>query len=145
MAKIIAFIIFFLSFSEFCSAQYYYFIDEEPPIEVNVIVNNSPDSRNEGFGVTWTAKENIKNFEIFFQREGAEIISFYSNPDISFDRSADNYSSVLNITVMGRALLTPDDHKWRIGIRCKGKMMYNGRTSNPSGILWSDYMEMTQR
>ncbi|MCL2272828.1 MAG: hypothetical protein FWC19_08540 [Treponema sp.] len=145
MVKTISLLIFLLSLSGFCGAQYYYFIDENPPVEVNVTVNKSLDSRNEGFGVTWTAKEDIKEFEIFFQREGSQIVSFYSNPDISFDRSADNYSSMLNITVMGRALLTPDNHRWRIGIRCKGKMMYNGRTSNPSDILWSDYIEMAQR
>ena len=139
MAKTIAFLIFFLSLTGLCNAQYYFFIDENPPAEVNVTVNKSSDTGNEGFGVTWTANENNYGYEIFFQREGSDIISFYSNPGINFDKSANIYSSLLNITVMGRALLAPNDHRWRIGIRCKGKMMYNGRTSNPSDILWSDY------
>ena len=135
-------LILFLSFSGIGNAQN--LIKASPPLNVNAAVSKSMDDSFGGFNVTWMAEENLRGYEIFFQMEGARTISFYCLPGISFDRTTDIYSATLDKVILGRGKLLQNDRRWRIGIRCKGKINNNVRISSPSDIVWSDFIAMTQ-
>ena len=132
----------FLSISHFCIAQN--LIRANPPINVNAAANKAIDDSFEGFSVTWTAEQNIRGYEIFFQIEESRTISFICNPAISFNRTSDIYSAIIDNATLERRKIIPNDRRWRIGVRCRGKISNNVRTSSPSDIVWSVYTAMPE-
>ena len=137
MAKIMSFFVLFLSISHFSIAQN--LIKVNSPINVNVAANEAIDDTFKSFSVTWTAEQNIRGYEIFLQIEESRTISFICNPAISHVSTSDIYGAIIDNAALERRKLIPNDRRWRIGVRCKGKINNNTRTSNPSDIVWSAY------
>ena len=135
----IAFLILLLSASLVCYAQE--LPRENPPVSVTV---SATDTVAGGFHIQWMAGENFGGYEIFFQMEGSRIIYFFSTPQIVYNRADETCAAGIKSTDLGRGKIARNDRKWRIGVRCRGRVDHNGRGSNPSEIVWSDYIAMTQ-
>ena len=144
--KVRLLIFLLLSVSGLCYAQNYTQLPlkASTPMNVNVTINNSNDNGFESFMVTWMAEDNFRGYEIFFQMEGSRTILFFCYPDIDFNRTADVYGAIITSNILGRGKLIPQDRRWRIGVRCKGREINKDRLSSPSDIVWSEYMAMRE-
>jgi hypothetical protein len=115
--------------------------------KANPPTNVTTGSSSDGYGIIikWKAAENSSGYEIFCQMEGSKIITRLGGGGNS-DMTTDTYEFFCSLEQMVgnrvNILYTYREKRWRFGVRSIGKIDSGGRTSGPSDIIWTGYINI---
>ena len=103
------------------------------PINVTV---SSHESSPHLSRIYWTAAENGNGYSLFYQFEGSNVI-FSLSLSINWV-----YPNSYNSDWINRNSFTSAANRVRFGVRTNNKVDSGGRTSGPSDIVWTTYINI---